>query len=89
MINSLIIFSYQPSKADVSVFETLDQAPTPSFINVLRWYNNIASYTNAERNKFAGKPWPVKAEPKKAAQKAPADDDDDLDLFGSDDEVHI
>lgn len=85
------IFSYQPSKADTSVFDNLGNAPANTFINILRWYNNIASYSQAERSGFTGQSWSVKGNAKKPAP-APAKaaaDDDDVDLFASDeDEVH-
>jgi elongation factor 1-beta len=51
---------------------------------VLRWYNHIKSFTDKERTQFPNK----KAEFSVSAASAakPADDDDDVDLFGSDDE---
>ncbi|XP_077296042.1 elongation factor 1-beta [Arctopsyche grandis] len=81
---------YQPSKADTSVYDNLGNAPAKTFINILRWYNNIASYSQAERSSFTGQPWSVKGEAKKPAAApakaaAPADDDD-VDLFASDED---
>jgi len=80
------IVGYVPSKADLSVFEAVKNAPATKFVNALRWYKHISSYTDAERASFGG-------DKKDAAYYLPAaaakqaDDEDELDLFGSDDEV--
>ncbi|TKR67336.1 hypothetical protein L596_023506 [Steinernema carpocapsae] len=68
---------YTPSGEDLELFGALKAAPcAKKFVNVARWYANIASFTEAER-----KAWP------KASNSAAAPaEDDDLDLFGSDDE---
>ncbi|XP_018405134.1 PREDICTED: elongation factor 1-beta' [Cyphomyrmex costatus] len=78
------IEGWQPTQADVVVLEALGKAPTISNPHVLRWYNHIKSYD-------------LKSLP--GEKKAPAifsagasstgktnEDDDDLDLFGSDEE---
>ncbi|CAG9112177.1 hypothetical protein JYU34_001553 [Plutella xylostella] len=83
------ISGWVPTSADVQVFEQVGKAPAASLAHALRWYNQIASYTPAER-----KAWPAGASPLTAGGKptAPAaakkeeDDDDDVDLFGSGDE---
>ncbi|VVC25385.1 Hypothetical protein CINCED_3A007389 [Cinara cedri] len=74
------IVGYEPSKADVETFSAI-QAPQTKTPNVLRWYNHIKSFSDKERSQFPNK----KAEFSTGASK-PADDDDDVDLFGSDDE---
>lgn len=38
-----------PSQADVAVFEELSGAPDAQFVNVLRWFNQINSYSSDER----------------------------------------
>ncbi|XP_020277534.1 elongation factor 1-beta' [Pseudomyrmex gracilis] len=79
------IEGWQPTQADVAVLEALGKTPTSSNPHVLRWYNHIKSYD-------------LKSLP--GEKKAPAifciantakanDDDDDLDLFGSDDEEDV
>lgn len=70
---------YQPSQADTAAFEALSSAPSAAkFPHVSRWYKHISSYSQSERSAFPG----LKSA---AAAKKPADDDD-VDLFGSDDE---
>ena len=49
---------------------------TAKFENVLRWWNNLNSYSS----EFASLPAGA------ASAAAAAEDDDDVDLFGSDDE---
>lgn len=72
---------YQPSQADASTYSALSGAPSAAkFPHAARWYRHIGSYSQSERAAFPGQ----KGAP--AAAK-PADDDDDVDLFGSDDEV--
>lgn len=63
-----------------------------------RWYNHISSFSDAERKALPGEkkvPAGFNASPsgsvcslpaKAPAAKPPANDDDDVDLFGSDDE---
>lgn len=88
-----IFYRYQPSQGDVSVFKALGKAPAESSVNVLRWYKNIASYSDAERTSWGGQACPLKAGAKTTTAIAPAakpkEDDDDLDLFGSDDEAEV
>ncbi|XP_066584213.1 elongation factor 1-beta' [Prorops nasuta] len=81
---------YQPSQADVAVFEALGKAPALSNPHALRWYNHIKTY---DLKKLPGeKRLPVAFSsgsgatvqaPKSAAKE---EDDDDVDLFGSDEE---
>lgn len=85
MYNS--VYSYTPSKADLSVFEALGKAPAGSVPHVQRWYRHIASFSAQERNAWGGQALPQVAGAKPTTQAAAAaDDDDDVDLFGSDDE---
>ena len=41
--------SYVPSQGDVAVFIGVGSAPGSQYVNALRWYRHIASYTNDER----------------------------------------
>lgn len=83
-------FSYTPSQADVQVFEQVGKAPAASLAHALRWYNQIASYTPAERKAWAAGVSPLTAGGKPTTAPAPADDDDDdVDLFGSGDEEEV
>lgn len=80
---------YQPSQADVAVFDALGKAPSSSTPHVLRWYNHIKSYSKDDKSKLPGeKKLPASfGSTGSAPAPAPAgDDDDDLDLFGSDEE---
>merc|ERR1712168_1485812 len=66
-----------PSQVDVELFNAIKSSPD-TYQNVLRWWNNIASY----KSEFASLP----AGAASAAPAAAAEEDDDVDLFGSDDE---
>ncbi|XP_050348125.1 elongation factor 1-beta' [Nymphalis io] len=79
---------YTPSQADVQVFEQVGKAPAASLPHALRWYNQIASYTPAERKTWAAGVSPLNAgaKPTAAAPAQKEEDDDDVDLFGSGDE---
>ncbi|CAH0400976.1 unnamed protein product [Chilo suppressalis] len=86
------VSGYTPSQADVQVFQEVGKAPSASLPHALRWYNQIASYTPAERKAWAAGVSPLTAggktttpAPAKPAAKVD-DDDDDVDLFGSGDE---
>mmetsp|Transcript_45654 Transcript_45654/g.114874 ORF Transcript_45654/g.114874 Transcript_45654/m.114874 type:complete len:222 (+) Transcript_45654:186-851(+) len=71
------------SAEDVAAFEKVGAEPTSKtakFINVLRWFRHIASFSAEERAAAGG------AAPAAAAPAAADDDEDDDDLFGSDDE---
>jgi len=91
LADNSFISGYQPSQGDVGVFKALGKAPAETSANVLRWYKNIASYSDAERTSWGGQACPLKAGAKTTTSPAPAskpkEDDDDLDLFGSDDEA--
>ena len=36
---------YTPSQGDVVVFEAVGSRPSAKFVNALRWFNHIASYS--------------------------------------------
>lgn len=75
-----------PSQADVAVFEAMAGAPEASkYAHAARWYKHIASYATefaslAGEKKAASEYGPAAAAPKAAT------DDDDVDLFASDEE---
>ncbi|KAK6025892.1 EF-1 guanine nucleotide exchange domain protein [Ostertagia ostertagi] len=69
------------SGEDSTLFEAIGSAPcAKTYPNVARWYRNIASYDKSERSA-----WPS------AGGSAGGDEEkeDDLDLFGSDDEEDV
>ncbi|KAF8824608.1 hypothetical protein F5879DRAFT_148471 [Lentinula edodes] len=75
---------YTPSQADVHVFKALPSAPDPSLVNVTRWYKHIASYA-PEHASLSGSSKAGEAFISSAAP-APAEEDDEIDLFGEDEE---
>ncbi|EZA48846.1 Elongation factor 1-beta' [Ooceraea biroi] len=79
------IAGWQASQADVAVFEALGKAPSSSNAHVLRWYNHIKSYDlkSLPGEKKAPAIFSTSAP---ASSAAKANEDDDLDLFGSDEE---
>ncbi|KAH8117165.1 hypothetical protein DFH11DRAFT_1573513 [Phellopilus nigrolimitatus] len=80
---------YTPSQADVHVFKVLGSEPSAAeFPNTVRWYKHIASYT-VEHATLPGSSTAGEVFIKNAKQRSPptaAEDDEDVDLFGSDDE---
>ncbi|KAF8583510.1 hypothetical protein K439DRAFT_1634345 [Ramaria rubella] len=78
---------YTPSQADVHVFSALGSAPdASSHPNTARWYNHIKSY-EVEHKDLAGSSKAGEAFISGAAVDEPAaDEDEDIDLFGEDDE---
>ncbi|RFU79344.1 elongation factor 1-beta [Trichoderma arundinaceum] len=87
-------YSFSASQADVAVFKALKEAPSADkYPSAARWYKHIATYEDefATLEGDASKPYtvygPEVAEVTLNPAKAPAaEDDDDVDLFGSDDE---
>ncbi|KAF1930779.1 elongation factor 1 beta subunit [Didymella exigua CBS 183.55] len=92
------IVGYTPSQADVKVFQQIKQIPAPEkFPYAWRWYNHILTF-EGEFETLPGDPTkeataygPESSEltlnPAAAPEKEAEDDDDEVDLFGSDDEV--
>lgn len=92
------IEGFQPSQADVAVYECLAGAPAVDYPHALRWYNHITSYSKVHKA-LPGVKQPVDnygAAAKIAAAVITAaakpasggddGDDDDFELFGSDEE---
>jgi len=88
--------SYSPTQADVVSFKALESAPDATkYPHAARWYKHIASYSEefATLSGDSSKPYTVYGpevsevtlNPAKAPEAA-AEDEDDIDLFGSDDE---
>ncbi|KAF1364820.1 hypothetical protein EJ07DRAFT_96940 [Lizonia empirigonia] len=92
------IVGYTPSQADVKVFQQIKQIPAPEkFPYAWRWYNHLLTF-EGEFETLPGDPTkeataygPESSEltlnPAKAPEKEAEEDDDEVDLFGSDDEV--
>lgn len=84
---------HSPSQADVAVFKAIKSAPDASkYPHAARWYKHIASFEDefATLAGDASKPYsaygPDSAEAAETPAEAAAADEDDVDLFGSDDE---
>jgi elongation factor 1-beta len=86
---------FQPSQADVAVYEGLSGAPSADHVHALRWYKHIGSYAKdlktlpgvRQHVDQYGPPTEGGAVCGKPFQPpAGGDDDDDFELFGSDDE---
>jgi len=88
------IVGYSPTQADVSVYKATTKAPAADkYPHAARWYKHIASYVDAFESLPGDASLPASSYGPDAApaavnpSKAPAaEDDDDVDLFGSDDE---
>ncbi|KAJ9583156.1 hypothetical protein L9F63_022497 [Diploptera punctata] len=78
---------FQASQADVGVFESLSKPPSAATPHALRWYNHIKSFGD-ERKKLPGEKKALAAfeAANGTAASAANDEDDDVDLFGSDEE---
>ena len=73
---------YEPTQADVQVYQGLKNAPPGDLFHAVRFFNHLNSFSDAERKAFpAAKGGAVAAAPAAAAKN-----DDDIDLFGSDEE---
>ncbi|KAL6797517.1 hypothetical protein GGI42DRAFT_330836 [Trichoderma sp. SZMC 28013] len=88
------VTGFSASQADVAVFKALKEAPSADkYPSAARWYKHIATYEDefATLEGDASKPYtvygPEVAEVTLNPAKAPAaEEDEDVDLFGSDDE---
>jgi elongation factor 1-beta len=90
--------SYSPSQADVKVFQQIKQIPAPEkYPYAWRWYNHLLTF-EGEFDSLPGDPSKdftaygpessdLTVNPAAAPEKEAEDDDDEVDLFGSDDEV--
>jgi len=89
------IGGYLPTQADVVVLKAMSGAPAGDYVNALRWFKHISSFSAAESTAFAkGIEVTVAGSAAAAAPARPAkkvveeeEDDDDFDMFASDDEV--
>jgi len=87
------IEGFQPSQADVAVFESMSGRPSADLPHALRWYQHISSYGTEKKSlpgvkKHVGEYGPEVVKSSKTADvKATKDEDEeDFELFGSDDE---
>lgn len=79
---TLIPFRDAPSQGDITVFKALKAPPNPEmFPHAAKWYGNIVSYENSSSTLpgDANKPY-------SAYGPGGSDEDENVDLFNSDDE---
>jgi len=75
LLDSAYVSGWVPTQQDVTIFKSIKSSPADKYGNVLRWWKNISSYSSEFASLGQGSA-PAQAE----------EDDDDVDLFGSDDE---
>ncbi|XP_033331201.1 elongation factor 1-beta [Megalopta genalis] len=83
------IEGWQPTQADVAVLEALGKTPTSSNPHVLRWYNHIKSYDLESLPGEKKAPTLLSNDNVNPPTVAKNEDDDDIDLFGSDEEEDV
>lgn len=66
---------FEATQADTTMFDAIPSAPSSTFPHLLRWYNHVKSFLREQANLPSAK-----------SQFVLEEDDDDIDLFGSDDE---
>merc|ERR1712110_145749 len=74
LVANAYVSGWEPTQADVTIFQSIKSSPDAKYQNVLRWWKNISSYSLELASLGAG------------SAPAAEEDDDDVDLFGSDDE---
>lgn len=74
---------FAASQADAAMFDAIPAAPSPAFCHLQRWYNHIKSFQRERASLPSAKSQFVLP----ATSTNDASDDDDIDLFGSDDEA--
>lgn len=73
------------SQADTAVFDAIPSAPSSTFCHLLRWYNHIKSFQRGKASlPSAKREFVLPANPPASTNTT---SDDDIDLFGSDDEA--
>jgi elongation factor 1-beta len=79
---------YTPSQADVHVFNAISALDASTYPHVARWHRHIKSYTaefgSLSGSSTAGEAFTSASGPTPAAAE---EDDDEVDLFGDDDEA--
>ncbi|KAG8908816.1 Translation elongation factor 1 beta [Tulasnella sp. 403] len=81
------IDGYTPSQADVGVYNSVGSAPSASeYPNAARWYKHIASYASEHETLPGDKEASTKLFGGASSSAPAAEDDEDIDLFASDEE---
>lgn len=80
-----MFFSYAPSQADVHVFKLITEPISPNYPHIARWRTHIKSYAT-EHDSLPGTSAAGQAFVESSTVKPAAAEEDDIDLFGSDEE---
>jgi len=87
------IEGYVPSQADIAVFDAVSSPPSADLVHALRWFNHVMSYQKEKSSlpgvkKPLGEYGPVGVADSTGPAPGPAskEDEEDFDLFGSEDE---
>lgn len=78
------IEGFVASQADIAVFDAIFSAPSPTFCHLVRWYNHIKTFQRERASLSPAKSQFVLPATPPASKNT---SDDDIDLFGSDDEA--
>ncbi|XP_037122906.1 phenylalanine--tRNA ligase beta subunit [Syngnathus acus] len=82
LVDKSYIEGYVASQADVAVFEAVVSTPSPTLCHLLRWYNHIKSFYRERADlPVVNKQFMLPETPPTSTNS-----DEDIDLFGSDDE---
>lgn len=73
------VSGYTPSQSDIEQLKALP-AKYDQYVHIKRWAKHLASFSENEKKAFPGTPAP-------SAAKNAGDEDDDIDLFGDDEET--
>lgn len=83
LVDKSYVEGFAASQADLSLLDAIPSPPSANLCHLLRWYNHIRSFQMERAGLPAAKSqFVLPATPSTATN----DDDDDIDLFGSDDE---
>jgi len=99
LLDRSYIEGYVPSQADVAVFDAVSSAPPSDMVHALRWYNHMLSYQK-EKTSLPGVKRPLgeygpagvadstgpSVKVSSTPTSASKEDEEDFDLFGSEDE---
>jgi len=90
MVTRSYVVGYSPSQADVTVYKALKSAPdSAQYPNAARWYKQIASHQSEFESLPGDKSTDITQygpDTMPTTANLAEDDDDEVDLFGSDDE---
>jgi len=53
LLDQAYLTGFTPTSLDLEVVSNLSSRPTPSLLNLSRWYNHLESFTAAEKNSFS------------------------------------